>query len=337
MPYTMIRGTLFAILVLSISILAVPGESAGPTKFAVVMVEIDQDMVEIDVGPDGNCTAYVTGKVYLPFPNNPFVDYADVTLEQDIPDYASLQLSAYKFRLSAAEPEGRFSGNFTVTPSLSSSTIGTVRISGTAVASPSGITTDVQGDEFSVGILPYYGAQLYFRQVYGKIEKGGSDTFVLQLNNTGNSDDTFTLSLADPQYLSAKGISVEFEKTHTVPEGGSVPVDVKVRLNGADRGSYVIKIEAVSSGKGDGRPEDSVGLLTLTVQEKVIFFLQGTPYGLIAVIVAALILVAAASAGISYALRRRRWKRQFQRMVDTTVEENRSLNPPLLQVPPPPP
>lgn len=317
----------------TVAISVVPSNVIGAVS--LVRVEIDQDVLALDVGPSGNNTAILTGRVYLPYPK--LVDSAEVFLTQDIPDYSGLLLSQNEFTLTAEEPEARFQGNLTVPPSLSSSLKGAVSIGGSATISPGGTTVKVEDDVADVEILPYYGAALYFQRVFGKIGPDGTETFLLRINNTGNADDTYALSLVDSAALKGEGISVDMEATKSVPEGGSAQVQVTVKAHDAERGTYIVRIEARSEGKGGSEPEDSVGMLTVTVEEKVISFLQGSPYTLVGVIAGAVLLIALISTGLSYCLKRRRWRRQFQRMVETAEMENRELTPPRPRTPPRPP
>jgi hypothetical protein len=304
------------------------GSDDAAPQVAMVRVEIDQDMLTLDVGPDGNGTALITGRIYLTYPNNPLMDSVDVVIEADYPDYAGLVLSAYDFTLSASEPEVRIWGNLTAPPSTSSSLGGNVMIDGSAVVHPSGSPAQLQADIVGIEILPYYGAALYFQEVFGKMGSDTSMTFILQLNNTGNAMDTYTIALIDGSILRTERIIVDFEGTQTVPEGGSAQVKMNVRVKGAERGTYMIKVQATSQGKGTGEPEVSVAMLTLTVEKDVITFLQGNPYTILGALAMVILLIAAISIGASMYLKRRRWKRQFQRMLDSAATEGREVTPP---------
>jgi hypothetical protein len=328
-------GALALIAVLSLSALVALPAGAAPQTVSLVRVEIDQDLLSLDVSPTGNSTALLTGRVYLPYPK--LLDSADVFLTQDIPDYSGLLLSQNEFTLTPEEPEATFHGNLTVPPSLSSSLRGAVSIGGSATVQPGGTSVKIEADSTDVEILPYYGAALYFQKVFGKIDPDGTETFILQVNNTGNADDTFTLSLVDPAPLREGGIAVELENAQAVPEGGSAQVQVTVKAHDAERGTYIVRIEARSEGKGGSEPEDSVGMLTITVEERVISFLQGSPYTLVGAIAGAVLLIALISVGASQYLKRRRWRRQFQSMVETAEMENREFTPPPPRTPPRPP
>ncbi len=201
---------------------------------------------------------------------------------------------------------------------------------------PQGTPTGVESDSANIEILPYYGATMYFHKVFGKVDSGGSGTFTLQINNTGNSDDSYTLSLLDPATLTSKGISVEFDREQDVPEGGSVQVKVVVNARDADRGTYTIRIAVRSVGKGGAEPEPSVAMLTLTVEDRILAFLKGSPYTMIGIIAGIVLMIGAISMGLSMYLKRRRWRRQFQGMMEAAASENREIIPPRPRTPPPP-
>ncbi|MDG6225139.1 MAG: hypothetical protein QCI82_06465 [Candidatus Thermoplasmatota archaeon] len=292
----------------------------------IVRIEIAQDIIYFDVSPDGNGSASVSIRIYLPYPNNPLMERVDVVIEAARPSFLNIYLSTNEISLSRESPEATVLGNMTVAPSTSSLLRGDLVISGTARMYPSGATVPVEGDSSSINIQPYYGADLYFPTPFGKMSEGETLTFPMRINNTGNANDAYKLSVIDEEVLKETGIHVKLDQDIIeVPEGGSVLVDVIVSASGARRGNYFIRVEANSNGKGTSDPEESIAALTITVEKRAISFLQDTVFSNLYFIWGTLAVLVALLGFISYGsirlYRHIKWKRDFERIVSASIHE----------------
>jgi len=317
----------FALVLIPMMMSAAPSEGE-PAAVSLVVIEVEQDSIAVDVSAEGNYSGRLTGRAYLPYPNNPLIDHVEVFLGSELPPRTSLILSIDRFTLSPEVPEVAFVGNITVLPSTSSSSVGSIIIQGTAKVYPSAATTEVQADSVLIDVLPYYGADIYFPTPYGKMVRGDVGSFDLRVNNTGNANDVYQLRIKDPSSLKDRGLKVSLDQERpSVPEEGSVIVKVEVSARDVKRGSYILAVEAYSQGKGGSEAEDSLAVLTITVEERLIGILQGTvfssPYFIWGTGIFLLLAAAGIALGITAYLRHLRWKREFRRH----LEEIRSEGP----------
>ena len=292
----------------------------------IVRIDITEDIVYFDVGPDGNGSSSVQIRVYLPYPNNPLMERVDVLLAADQPSFLNIYLSTNEISLTRERPESTIFGNMTVAPSTSSLLGGDLVVSGTARIYPSGATVPVEGDRSSLRILPYYGADLYFPTPFGKMSEGDKLTFPMRLNNTGNANDAYRLSIIDAAGLEDKGIHVKIDQDSiVVPEGGSALIDVEISARDARRGSYFIRVEARSDGKGGAAPEESIAALTVTVEKRAISILQGAVFSNIYFMWGAFAVLAALIGFLIYGsirlFRYLKWKRDFERLMKASIDE----------------
>ena len=239
-------------LVLIQSLIGTGSKQAEAATNSLVKVEMDQDTISLDVSPDGDGKGSFSGRVFLTYPNNPLIDYVEVTLDPEAEDYIIFQMDEFVFTLSAEQPEAFIRGNLSVGMSSSSSREGGITIGGMARIFPLGTNIQVESDTIVVEILPYYGAILYFDTPYGKMSDGEDRTFDLRVNNTGNAADTFTLRVMDQEFLRSQGVTVEIgTPSFDLEEGGSELVPIHVRTKGTDRGNYLVQIEVISAGTGE--------------------------------------------------------------------------------------
>lgn len=300
-------------------------EVQGASAF-IVMIDIAEDIVYFDVSPDGNGSASVQIRVYLPYPNNPLMERVDVLLAADQPTFLNIYLSTNEVSLTRERPDSTIFGNMTVAPSTSSLLGGDLVVSGTARIYPSGATVPVEGDRSSLMILPYYGADLYFPTPFGKMSEGETSTLPMRLNNTGNANDAYRLSIIDEAGLREKGIHVKLDQDRIdVPEGGSVLVDVGISARDAKRGSYILRVEARSEGRGGATPEESIAVLTITVEKKAISILQGAVFSNVYFMWGAFAALAALTGLLLYGslrlFRYLKWKRDFKRLLKASIDD----------------
>jgi len=270
-------GTVILLFVLALPDLALAApESDGPQQtIDMVEMEIDEDSISIDVSFNGTFTGQIHCRATLLLNLGILIEYVDLYIEPSYDDYISVVLEEYEARLTPEDPVYEFTANISVDPGTSSTPGPVVTMDGT-VKTNRGTTGSVSEDSASVRILPYYSSNIYFVDPTGEMDTGSTETFSLTMENTGNADENFILSVTNTEFLASKDIEVTFEEARVfVEEGGKKEVDMKVKAgNGADRGSYIIKISAWSEKNGEVTEEDTPATLTLNVDEGYILFLE---------------------------------------------------------------
>lgn len=323
------KGYLIAAVVLLLSgpaavdMCAVGDERAPRQLVNIVDIEIAEDSVDMDVSFNGSSSAVLRNTASLKEStfSGRVIDHVDVILTEESPDYLGVVLSVYEFTLSPEEPALQFTANVTITPGSSSSLSPVVTVDGTATVYFQSLDTQggVAEDSVDVNILPFYGGELEFQQSFGKVVQGDERTFQLTVRNTGNAGDRFHLFISNSDELKEGGIKVTLESdTVDVPEGGSADLDVKVEAErDAKRGSTRVIVATYSEEKGPGDPEESRGILSLTVERRgfdIITGLFSSPVYLWLTLAVLLILGGALAFG-AYRLREHlSWRRMVRDM-----------------------
>jgi hypothetical protein len=268
--------TLLLITVMMTQLVVVRSEADGPTQtIDMVEMEIDEERISIDISFNGSFTGQLHCRATLILDLGILIEYVDLYIEPVYDDYISVVLEEYEVRLTPDDPVYEFEANISVDPGTSSTLNPVVTMDGTARTNR-GTTGSVSEDYASIRILPYYSSNIYFVNPTGNMDTGTTKTFSLTIENTGNADENFILSVTNSEFLASKDIEVTFEEARVyVEEGGKKQVDMKVKVgDGSSRGSYIIKISAWSERNGAVTEEDTPATLTLNVDEAYIQFIE---------------------------------------------------------------
>ncbi len=294
----------------------------GPTgpqqALNFVEVEIEEETISIDISFNGSFEGMLHCTATLLLNLGIVVESVDVFLEVDFPPEISVSLTDYEFTLTPENPTMDFTANVTVQPETSSSLTPLITIDGTANAQPTGTKGGIAEDSASVRVLPYYTAEISFRESAGSIQKGRSKTFTLLIENRGNAAETYVLNWANKAELNGKEISLEFEEKNIfLEEGGKKEIDITVKTGDkTTRGSYIIRIEVWSEIKGPENVEESRAAIVVDVSEPYIGSIQGffsrSPYMIYLTAAAVLIVIILL---VYFMLRwraKRAWKRRLR-------------------------
>ncbi|HHD16559.1 MAG TPA: hypothetical protein ENK47_07605 [Euryarchaeota archaeon] len=291
------------------------------TRQAINMVEIDitETSISIDTSFNGSSEGKLHCSARLLLNLGLFVDSVDLHLEVRYPDEISASLSEYDFTLTPSEPLAEFTANITVHPGTSSTVTPEVVIGGTATAQPSGTKGGVIEDSASIIILPFYTAEISFKEDSASIPKGEKKVFTLNIENRGNADETFILNWANENELKGAHLGVEFETAEVlIPEGGTVEVEVTVTTSSrTSRGSYIIRIETWSEKNGPSNKEESNAVIVVDVTDPYLGTIQGFLSASPFMVYLFIALTVMAAGAIVYLLLRVRaniaWKRRLRR------------------------
>ncbi len=264
----------FAVLLPQL-VLSTSGADGPAQNIDMVEMEIDEERISIDISFNGSFTGQLHCRATLILDLGILIEYVDLYIEPVYDDYISVVLEEYEVRLTPDDPVYEFVANISVDPGTSSTLNPVVTMDGTARTNR-GTTGSVSGDLASVRILPFYSSNIFFVNPTGDMDTGSTETFSLTIENTGNADENFILSVTNSEFLASKDIEVTFEEARVfVEEGGKKQVEMKVKVGGgAERGSYIIKISAWSERNGGVTEEDTPATLTLNVDEAYIQFIE---------------------------------------------------------------
>jgi hypothetical protein len=319
----------FLLLLLHLLSLDASSEKEGPQQNVdMVRMEIDEEAVSVDISFNGSFMSEVHCRAILIFDLGLAIDYVDLYFEPKFPDYISVELDKYQVRLTSEDPIYEFTANISVAAGTSSTVNPTVTLDGTA-RTDRGTDGGVVTDSISVRVLPHYSATVFFGVPTGSMDTGSSKTFILTIENTGNSGEHFILNVMETEFLSGKGIEVTFEESRVyVEEDGEREIEVKVSVSGnSDRGSYLIKISVWSERNGKPTELDNTATLTLNVDEAYINFIEGFIKDPIYLWVGLGILVVAVALSFWGILKLREhllWKRTLNNIRNTSLEEEQT-------------
>jgi hypothetical protein len=298
----------------------------GPQQaIDMVSMEIDEEIVSVDISFNGSFMSVVHCRAILIFDLGIAIEYVDLFIEPAYPEYVSVVLDDYEVRLTSEDPVYEFKANISVDAGTAADLNPVVTLDGTA-RTDRGTTGGVVPDTVAVDVLPYYSATIFFGVPTGSMDTGSSKTFIMTLQNTGNSGEHFILSVMETELLASRGIEVTFPESRVYVEmGGEEEVDVKVSVSGsADRGSYIIKISVWSERNGRPTEVDNTATLTLNVDEAYIDFIEGfikDPIYLWIGLGLFIILIVAAVWGIIKLREHLLWKRTLDNIRRSEVEE----------------
>jgi len=247
------------------------GTDAPKQTVDLVVMEIQEDGISIDVSFNGSSEGKLHCTATLIYDMGLLIDYVDLYIDPEYPDYISVVLDDYDVRLTPDDPVYEFTANISVDPKTSSTLNPSVVMGGTARTNR-GTDGTVRSDSAEVDILPYYSATIFFPNPTGSVDTGSTGTFILTIQNTGNAGENFLLKVTNSEFLSSKGIEVEFpDSSIYVDENGEKEVDVKVKVDsGTGRGSYILQIAVWSERNGHPTEEDTEASLTLNVDKAYI-------------------------------------------------------------------
>jgi hypothetical protein len=284
----------------------------------LVQVDIVEESIPVDISFNGSFEGKLHCSATLLLNLGLIVESVDVFLDVEYPPEITVALTDYDFTLTPQNPTFEFTANVTVLPETSSTKRPEIIIDGTANAQPTGTKGGIAEDSSSVVVLPFYTAEISFKDGSGTIQKGRSGTFPLVIENRGNAAETYVLNWANKQELNGKDISVEFEeKSISINEGEKKEMDVKVETgDDTTRGSYLIRIEVWSERNGPDSKEESNAVIVVDVSDPYIGSIQGffsrSPY---MIYISAALLIILIIIGVYLLLRlraRRAWKRRLR-------------------------
>ncbi|MGA1872541.1 MAG: choice-of-anchor T family protein [Thermoplasmatota archaeon] len=298
----------------------------GPQQgVELVMMEIEEDSISIDISFNGTSTGQIQCRATLLYDLGLLIEYVDLYIEPEFPDYISVVLEDYEVRLTPESPVYDFTANISVDPKTSSTLNPSVIMGGTARTNR-GTDGEVRTDSTEVEILPYYSATIFFSDPTGDMDTGSTDTFPMTIQNTGNAGEHFILSVTNSEFLSSKGIEVTFQDSRVyVEEDGEEEVEVKVKAGkDTDRGSYIVQIAVWSERNGHPTEEDTEASLTLNIDNPYIDVIERFVRDPIYLWAGLAILVVVLGLGIWGAIKLREhllWKRTMRNIRKAGLQE----------------
>lgn len=321
----MLVAVSFLFIQVPLSLIA-EGRTEGPEQaIDMVRIEIDEESVSVDISFNGTFMSEVHCRAILIFDLGLAIEYVDLFIEPQYPEYISVELEDYEIRLTSEDPVYEFTANISVDSGTSSTVDPTVTLGGTA-RTDRGTDGGVETDIVSVRVLPHYSATIFFGVPTGTMDTGSSKTFILTIQNTGNSEEYFILKVMETEFLGGKGIEVTFEESRVdVEEGGEREIEVKLSVSGdTDRGSYLIKISVWSEKNGQPTELDNTATLTLNVDRAYIDFIEGfikDPIYLWIGLGLLILIIILAVWGVIKLREHLLWKRTLSNIRNTSLEE----------------
>ncbi|MGA1820144.1 MAG: choice-of-anchor T family protein [Thermoplasmatota archaeon] len=312
------------------------GDVSSPQQAVeLVVMEIEEESISIDISFNGSSEGQLKCSATLIYDLGIFIEYVDLYIEPEFPDYISVVLEEYEVRLTPDDPIYEFTANISVDPRTSSTLNPSLVLGGTARTNR-GTDGTVRTDSAEIDILPYYSATIFFPNPTGSMDTGSSDTFILTIQNTGNAGEHYILSVTNNEFLASKGIEVEFPESRVyVDEGGEEDIDVRVKVDsGTDRGSYIIQVAVWSERNGHPTEEDTEASLTLNVDKAYIDVIERFIKNPIYLWVGLGILVLLIGLGIWGIVKLREhllWKRTLRNIRNTKVDEEASVEAPPIE------
>ena len=131
--YPVYNRTITLFLAVSILLLLPPlsldgsSRSSGPQQTVdMVRMEIDEDAVSVDISFNGSFMSEISCRAVLIFDLGLAIEYVDLYIEPQFPDYVSVVLEDYEVRLTSEEPVYEFTANISVVaPGVSEALIAT--------------------------------------------------------------------------------------------------------------------------------------------------------------------------------------------------------------------
>ena len=183
--------------------LSVVSFSAAAGPFTSVSVDMD-DLAEVDVSPGSDGKAVIKGVVTCQTAN-------------PTPCIVSLSASSTVGSATIETPTIVFQGGGTQTVDIEVEV--QVPILTNASESESctvvgmwqqgGTSGPVESDIAQVIVLPFYRLTIFSEQPVQEVGSGKSKKFEMRIENTGNCDDTYTLTIANLEELKDKGIKID--------------------------------------------------------------------------------------------------------------------------------
>ncbi|MCU0798725.1 MAG: hypothetical protein MUC62_03520 [Candidatus Thermoplasmatota archaeon] len=234
----------------------------------LVIIEIVEELVSMDVSVDGQPSITVHWSATLSTTLGRLVESVDVHMTPDHPSEIGVGLSIYDFTLTPAEPTLKGTANISAAPGTSASARPVLIMDATAIAQPRGNSAGVTADSLEVVILPFFSAEAYFSETAVTIKVGERRSFVLHIENRGNSAGDFSVSVGNSQEMADKGLEVSIsEPTITIGEGSSRKVDIIIKVkDGAKVGGHNLQVKVTPVEAMSGNIEGSA-LIALDVRE----------------------------------------------------------------------
>lgn len=297
-------------------------------------VEIDEVSLSIDVSFNGSFTDVLHCRVVLLLDLGIIVESVEVYLLPEFPSELSVVLSEYHFVLTPEGSVKEFTANVTVAPGTSSSADPQVVIGGTATAQPRGTKGGIIEDTAGVTVLPFYTAEISFKEPKVSISTGNTGKAELTVENRGNADEYYLLRCENAAELSGDGVSVTITETRVfLNEAGETDIEVEVKVDkSTHRGAYIVRIGVWSEKNGQENMEDSKAVLTVEVSSEYVGgieeFLSKEPYYLYIALAIGLVIVAAAIWGILKLREHLAWRRTLSRIRKRGLEAREERDPP---------
>ncbi len=264
---------LFLLSVVTISFITIDlnGEHLGasPDQIVdIVLIEIREESISIDVSVDGNATGILHWTATLTLQIGIIVESVTVHMTPDHSTDVSVGLSIYDFSLTPSDPVMVGTANITAAPGTSTSASPIIVLGATAKVQPRGTNAGVTDDSAEIVILPFFSAEAHFSETVVNMKVGERRTFVLEIENRGNSAGDFKVAVVNSQELMDKGVEVSIsEQTVNIGEGSKRKVDIIIKVkDGAKVGGHSLQVKVTPSEVRSGNVEGSA-LLTLDVRE----------------------------------------------------------------------
>ncbi|MGA1793695.1 MAG: choice-of-anchor T family protein [Thermoplasmatota archaeon] len=335
-----VRDLLVFVLVLSALLIGFfPGTrgsiDAPQQAVELVMMEIEEESISIDISFNGSSEGQLRCTATLIYDLGILIEYVDLYIDPEFPDYISVVLEDYEVRLTPDDPVYEFTANISVNPKTSATLNPSVVMGGMARTNR-GTDGTVRTDSAEVDILPYYSATIFFPNPTGNIDTGSTETFILTIQNTGNAGEHYLLAVTNNEFLSSKGIEVEFPESRVyVDEDGEEEVEVKVKTDsGTDRGSYIVQVAVWSERNGHPTEEDTEASLTLNIDKAYIDVIERFIKNPIYLWIGLGILVLIIGLGIWGLVKLREhllWKRTLRNIRNSRVDEEASVDASVLE------
>lgn len=247
------KGPLFSfyclLLLLGLSIVIIPKDVCAPLPD--VTISLDDEEIEVDVGPGSDGVAYFSGKVE----SDNHVQMIEVTLEGEA-EGAAVTITPITLYLEPGETEKPFNGEVKVSNFRSSKQPITLTISGKAKPVPGAASYSLNPCTGIINIKPYMiivSARFDDRE---SGEPGDRIDFDLIIENHGNCDDRFTIALSDMNEPEVTKWKVTFsEDSFTLKSCKSTNITAYVNIpDDASGGEYEVILITTSTDK-EGKME----------------------------------------------------------------------------------
>ncbi|MDP7265926.1 MAG: choice-of-anchor T family protein [Candidatus Thermoplasmatota archaeon] len=289
------RKTLFLylsmIILIGSVILFVPDkiEAAPPD----VTLSLDESEVEVDVGPGATCQVHIFGSVKC----RDHVQIIQVNLQAET-GYGYTAIIPNMITLDPGENEERFEISINV-PKFSSVATYTITAGGSYQTIPGGIQYELEPAKCILKIKPFMIIRVTTTDNKVTAKAGGQVDISLTINNDGNYDEQFHVSLSDKSESNVKDWQISFVPDATFKTQERQNHNLTLRINIPDDIPDRKYLLIISITAGDGSEGNAAEYsLSVNVQSDSLLTTEMWPWLVSTIIVALLIFMVI-------------WKRKF--------------------------